>query len=293
MCTDWRREKKNWYEASGSWNEFVKHASEINFVFFWSFIDFIVQGLVADLGERPGEGDPCPSIFWVKKEEMTEGRKAGRASKIEPGPLLSSKSRSATEVKVHWFSLSVGSVGSGGTCFDELLIHPCKGLHTLDKTIDDVEWKTKDSKSDRWTRFALCNKLLACKVEQAILPNGVKVMNISNGTVTLQPSAKIMTDGITELKCLVHYSDSTINTPMSVVKIHYSNFTLCKFSCPSCFSHMYALLVRRFDANMAKFSTNSLASSRRDKSDLRWTFFGTILKVFKVETMEIWGRFVD
>ena len=96
MCTDWRREKKNWYEASGSWNEFVKHASEINFVFFWSFIDFIVQGLVADLGERPGEGDPCPSIFWVKKEEMTEGRKAGRASKIEPGPLLSSKSGSVT-----------------------------------------------------------------------------------------------------------------------------------------------------------------------------------------------------
>ena len=30
-----------------------------------------------------------PPLFWVKKEEMTEGRKAGRASKIEPGPLLS------------------------------------------------------------------------------------------------------------------------------------------------------------------------------------------------------------
>lgn len=117
--------------------------------------------------------------------------------------------------------------GSGGTCFDELLIHPCKGLYRLDKTIEDVQWETKDSKSDQWIRFALCNKLLACIVKQAILPNGVKVMNISNGTVTLQPSAKIMTDGITELKCLVHYSDSTTNTPPSIVKIHYSNFTLC------------------------------------------------------------------
>ena len=29
-----------------------------------------------------------PSLFWVKKEEMTEGRRAGRASKIEPGSLL-------------------------------------------------------------------------------------------------------------------------------------------------------------------------------------------------------------
>jgi len=35
-----------------------------------------------------------------------------------------------------------------------------------------------------------------------------------------------MTDDITELKCLVHYTDSTINTPR-VVKIHYSNFTVC------------------------------------------------------------------
>ena len=47
---------------------------------------------VADLGE----GGPGPSLFWVKKEEMTEGKKASCASKIELGPLLSSKSESAT-----------------------------------------------------------------------------------------------------------------------------------------------------------------------------------------------------
>ena len=29
-----------------------------------------------------------PSLIWVKKEEMTEGRRAGCASKIEPGSLL-------------------------------------------------------------------------------------------------------------------------------------------------------------------------------------------------------------
>jgi len=39
---------------------------------------------VADLVERPG--GPGPPLFWVKKEEMTEGRKAGRASKTKPGP---------------------------------------------------------------------------------------------------------------------------------------------------------------------------------------------------------------
>ena len=57
---------------------------------------------MADLGEGPGGPGP-PPLFWVKKEEMTEGRKAGWASKIKPGPLLSSKSGSATvmnEIKI-------------------------------------------------------------------------------------------------------------------------------------------------------------------------------------------------
>ena len=46
---------------------------------------------MADLGR-------VPPLFWVKKEEMTEGKMAGRASKSRPhSPLpLSSRSGSAT-----------------------------------------------------------------------------------------------------------------------------------------------------------------------------------------------------
>jgi len=40
---------------------------------------------VGDLGEGPGGPGP-PSLFWVKKEEITEGRIAGRASKTTPPP---------------------------------------------------------------------------------------------------------------------------------------------------------------------------------------------------------------
>ena len=44
-------------------------------------------------GSRGGNrGTQASPLLWVKKEEMTTGRKAGWASKIEPGPLLSSKS---------------------------------------------------------------------------------------------------------------------------------------------------------------------------------------------------------
>jgi len=46
----------------------------------------------ADPGEGPG--GPGPPLFWVKKEGMTDGRKASRASKTKPGPHLSSRSGS-------------------------------------------------------------------------------------------------------------------------------------------------------------------------------------------------------
>ena len=37
---------------------------------------------VAGLGNGPG-----PQLFWVKKEDMTEGKKASSASKSKPGKL--------------------------------------------------------------------------------------------------------------------------------------------------------------------------------------------------------------
>ena len=39
---------------------------------------------MADLGEWPG--GPGPPLIWVKKEEMTEGKMADRASKSRPPP---------------------------------------------------------------------------------------------------------------------------------------------------------------------------------------------------------------
>ena len=51
-------------------------------------------------GSRGAPPPPPPHtllLFWVKKEEKTEGRRARWASKIEPSPLLSSKSGSAAE----------------------------------------------------------------------------------------------------------------------------------------------------------------------------------------------------
>ena len=49
-------------------------------------IILITFAAVADLTEGSWGLSP-PPLFWVKKEEITEGRKAGRASKTKPGPL--------------------------------------------------------------------------------------------------------------------------------------------------------------------------------------------------------------
>lgn len=55
----------------------------------------VVDIAVADLVEGLGGLQPL-SLFWVKKKRIAEGKKAGKAKRQKPGPLLSSRSGSAT-----------------------------------------------------------------------------------------------------------------------------------------------------------------------------------------------------
>ena len=55
----------------------------------------VVDIAVADLVEGLRGLQPLP-LFWVKKKRIAEGRKAGKAKLQKPGPLLSSRSGSAT-----------------------------------------------------------------------------------------------------------------------------------------------------------------------------------------------------
>ena len=65
------------------------------------FIELVLLA-VADLEEGPGGPATPPPLFWVRKEETTEGKMAGMASKSRhpppppPPPSLSSRSGSAT-----------------------------------------------------------------------------------------------------------------------------------------------------------------------------------------------------
>ena len=58
---------------------------------FGTVVDIAVADLVEGLG-----GAPAPPLILGEKKRIAEGRKAGRAKRQKPGPLLSSRSGSAT-----------------------------------------------------------------------------------------------------------------------------------------------------------------------------------------------------
>ncbi|KAL9983642.1 hypothetical protein ACROYT_G005845 [Oculina patagonica] len=110
---------------------------------------------------------------------------------------------------------------TGDACFDEPLTVRCEALQRVDRVVD-VEWKVRNPNNHQWIRFAYCDKSMACMVMKPRLPNGIKVMNISNGNLTLQRSTKNSTNSQAQLKCEVHHSDNSINYHVREI-----NFTVC------------------------------------------------------------------
>ena len=76
---------------------------------------------VADPGEGPG-GPAPPLLFWVKKEEVTEGKKASRTRKSRPP--LSSRSGFATEgyLKCSENDQSTGTEGYASCTWSFLIV---------------------------------------------------------------------------------------------------------------------------------------------------------------------------
>ena len=124
--------------------------------------------------------------------------------------------------------MSPGTI-SGDVCFNETVTIPCGALRNVNGA-DDVEWKVYDAESSQWMTFYYCNKRMACEVMEPILPNGITVENISNGTLTLKASAKNNTNGQSRLLCQVHYGQNSVDH--GEVKI---NFIVCKFRGGYCF----------------------------------------------------------
>ena len=114
-------------------------------------------------------------------------------------------------------------------CFDDSITISCEALNGVRGTVVDVDWKAFDPKSDpKWIRFGYCNQHMNCIVMTALLPNGIKVLNIVNGTLILKGSVNNTTNSQSRLLCQVYYGQQD-SVAHDEVKI---NFTACKFTLP-------------------------------------------------------------
>lgn len=88
--------------------------------------------------------------------------------------------------------------------------------------VDDVEWKVWDTKRHQWIFFASCGKSMNCNVfGTKLLPKGIRVLNVANGSLTLQSSAMKNTNGQARLLCTVHTRNRPVNYDVKF------NFTAC------------------------------------------------------------------
>ena len=86
-----------------------------------------------------------------------------------------------------------------------------------------------DPKSRQWIRFGYCNEHMNCVIKNGKrLPNGIKVLNIKNGTLRiLQGSVNKNRSTQSRLQCEVHYANSAVKS--HEIKIKFTACT-CKFS---------------------------------------------------------------
>ena len=165
--------------------------------------------------------------------------------------------------------LPLGTISgdSGDVCFNEPITVPCGALRKVNGA-DDVEWKVYDAESSQWIWFSYCIKRMACVVMEPILPNGITVKNISNGTLTFQASAKNNTNGQSRLLCQVHYGQNSVDHD----EVNIS-FTVCKFSCTAfcvklCYifnrPHFLSVYRRNNPRGMSGENTRKVCKSRAE-----------------------------
>ena len=84
----------------------------------------------------------------------------------------------------------------------------CKVVKDLNSALE-VEWKFKFPETG-WNRVSYCNSK-SCIVTRPILPEGIKVLNVSKGTVTLESVTKNNTNYHAQAMCQAYFSDQSMH----------------------------------------------------------------------------------
>lgn len=112
-------------------------------------------------------------------------------------------------------------------CSNGLLTLFYEGVTNVN-AVRKFQWKIKFPDAD-WDEFSYCGKSgMNCVVTRPVLSEGIKVLKVSNRSVSLQRIAKNNTNGYAQTMCQVLYLNNSMTS--HVYKI---NFTAkCKLCCP-------------------------------------------------------------
>jgi len=117
--------------------------------------------------------------------------------------------------RVLWTLLLLGTVSARYLCPGEVITLKCDhGALRNGDEIEDVVWKVNDSQG--WTSVASCNGSLACVVTKSEVTDGINVLGISNGALTINRTARNAATSHMDFKCEIHNGS---HTPTHTVKI--------------------------------------------------------------------------
>ncbi|XP_020610627.1 uncharacterized protein LOC110049182 isoform X2 [Orbicella faveolata] len=104
-------------------------------------------------------------------------------------------------------------------CSNGLLTLSCEGITDVN-AVHKVQWKIKFPGAG-WNEFAYCYKYgMNCVVTRPVLSEGIKVLKVSNRSVSLQRIAKNNTNGYAQTMCQVLYKDNSLT-----IHVYKTNFT--------------------------------------------------------------------
>ena len=127
----------------------------------------------------------------------------------------------------------LGTVSARYLCPGENTTLKCdhEALRNGDK-IEDVVWKVWKSYRG-WTSVAVCNRSLVCMLNESEVTDGIKVLGITKGTLTIKRTTRNATTSHLDFKCEIHNGSHALKHH---VKIKLAGECKSDFSCPRGFS---------------------------------------------------------
>ena len=124
-----------------------------------------------------------------------------------------------------YFYFLSGSVSTQEECSNGDITLNCEALKQESK-IKDMEWNVKDSRTNKVTMVASCDKTLSCRLHMKSIEGYGINLSVSNGSLSIKRSSRNIANGTVEFWCKVQ--PSSVDPPIKSDKFNLS--LECKFT---------------------------------------------------------------